>query len=375
MRNAIRARVSGSRTTVSHVGLGYTTLAPVSVDGKVSVEAKGAGTHQAGWLAALADTPTSTDYSDYVAAWLASFTGVPARMFALTFSTRLLIGHGTSSGTDVGLTMHHAWGTPLVPGSALKGIVAHHVASSYGVDHAPWRGVGWERTAIARGPGEIYRGLFGAPDAEDDRTVGAPGATRGLVTFHDALYRGIAPPPSGARNGRSPPPDPRTPPFAADVLTVHQKDYYNSSGDHEPSDHDSPNPVAFLSVRPYAQFTVMLEGPPDWTRLAGHLLSEALESTSVGGKGTGGYGRATLSEDRLPPPPPSELVTAFAAWLAKAPGTQSEVLTSIDQQWLARLLAAPSSDRAAAAKLIRRKINNSKLAALRDAQCARLEAP
>jgi CRISPR-associated protein Cmr6 len=375
MRASIRDRVSlkaGDYKACDHVGLAYTTLAPVAQGGKVPDDDKGP------WLADLAAITIGPDYRAHIDAWIASFARTSARLFMLTLDARLLIGHGNASGTDVGLTVHHTWGVPIVPGSALKGTLAHHVATTYGSNpsvtaadaaHDPWRGVGWAGTAIARGPGELYRALFGAPDADDDRATDAPGATRGYVVFHDALYLGVASP---VREVVSPAPE-STKPFAADTLTVHQKRYYDDRGKSEPSDHDDPNPVGFLTVRPNAQFVVVLEGPPDWTALAGQLLRESLAQRGVGSKTTSAYGRATLTDARAPAPPPSAAVTELGAWLDEAhvgKVPQREILARIRDERLEPLRALSEDDRIATANLIRRAINSPRLKEQLDALCA-----
>src|SRR5690606_31969101 len=109
-----------------------------------------------------------------------------------------------------------------------------------------YQGVTWNGRRIERGPGAIYRALFGAPDAREDDAMREhrleAGAAAGLVTFHDALYV-----PGSIADNR---------PFAADVLTPHQQGkpnhpgYYDSSGAAFPNDYNSPVPVAFLTVRP-----------------------------------------------------------------------------------------------------------------------------
>lgn len=394
MRASIRDRVglkAGDRigleaddyvdlTVGDHVGLAYTTLAPVAKDGKVPDNAKDP------WLAKLANIAIGPDYRAHVDAWIASFAHTSARLFTLTLDTRLLIGHGNASSTDVGLTVHHTWGVPIVPGSALKGALAHHVATTYGSDpsvttpdpaHDPWRGVGWTGTAIARGPGELYRALFGAPDADDDRATGAPGATRGYVVFHDALYLGIRDITSPVREIISPGPE-STRPFAADTLTVHQKRYYDDRGKSEPCDHDDPNPVGFLTVRPGAQFIVVLEGPPDWTSLAGQLLRESLAQRGVGGKTTSAYGRATLTDARAPTPPPSAAVAQFSAWLEEARGggvAQRDLLARIRDEQLEHLCALSGADRIAAAALIRRTIKSPRLKEQLEVLCAEMKLP
>jgi len=373
MRGSIRKRDLGDAG--DHVGLAYTTLAPVDQGGKVPDDAKDP------WLQRLAAIAITPDYRAHIDAWIASFARTPARMFTLTLDARLLIGHGNTSGTDVGLTVHHTWGVPIVPGSALKGSVAHHVAAAYGADPSvttpdpardPWRGVGWDETAIARGPGERYRALLGAPDADDDRLTGAPGATRGYVAFHDALYLGRASP---GRDVISPAPE-STRPFAADTLTVHQKPYYDDRGQRPPCDHHDPTPVGFLTVRPGAQFVVVLEGPPDWTALAGQLLGAALAERGVGGKTASGYGRATLKEARAPAPPPSAAVAGFRTWLEAIAGSvlQRDLLARIRDEWLERLCALSDGDRTDAAALVRRTIKNDKLKPQVDALCAQIKA-
>lgn len=373
MRASIRDRVG--LAVGDHVGLAYTTLAPVAQDGKVPDQDKDP------WLAKLAEIAIVADYRAHVDAWITSFAHISARLFTLTLDARLLIGHGNASGTDVGLTVHHTWGVPIVAGSALKGTLAHYVATTYGSDpsvttpdpaHDSWRGVGWAGTAIARGPGELYRALFGAPDADDDRATDAPGATRGYLVFHDALYLGVSSP---VREVISPAPE-LTRPFAADTLTVHQKRYYDDRGKSEPCDHDDPNPVGFLTVRPTAQFVVVLEGPPDWTALAGQLLRESLAQRGVGGKTTNAYGRATLTDARAPAPPLSAAVAKFSTWLDEARGggvAQRDLLTRIQDEQLERLCALSDADRTAAAALIRRAIKNPRLKEQIDALCAEMK--
>ncbi len=290
MRQVLEALLA-SAGPPDHIGLAYDSWAPVGGEGKVPDEKR------AGWLGAVADIPIAADYGRFFARWKASFQDPLDRIFELTLASRLLVGHGNASATDVGLVVHHTWGVPVIPGSMLKGLLAHYVDAVYGPrDPAqpPWRqseeerpradyqGNIWRGRRIQRGPGVICRALFGAPDAEDDALMREHGfedvgASAGLVIFHDALY--------------VPGSVPGDKPFAADVLTVHQKVYYGNAGQHWPNDYESPNPVAFLTVRPGARIFLALSGPPDWTELAERLLRDALAKWGVGGKTSAGYGR------------------------------------------------------------------------------------
>lgn len=297
--------------TPDHVALAYDAWGPVGDDGKVP------DVRRAQWLADLAGIGVSPDYSRSFERWKASFSAAGDRLAELTLASRLLIGHGNASAIDVGLTVHHTWGVPVIPGSALKGLVAHYVDATYGPTDPgkkPWeqqgdervradyQGVTWNRRRIEHGPGAVYRALFGSPDAREDAAMREhgfeAGAAAGLVTFHDALYV-----PGSSTADR---------PFAADVLTVHHKGYYDSSGQSAPNDYDSPNPVAFLTVRPKCRLLLALSGPSVWTELAAQLLADALKNWGVGGKTAAGYGIGTVGAWKAPEPRRSKAEQAIA---------------------------------------------------------------
>jgi CRISPR-associated protein Cmr6 len=306
--------------TPDHVALAYDAWAPVEGnEGKVRSEKPNNETESPRdtWFKKLESIQVHADYEHAFKRWKASFSATGDRLAELTLASRLLIGHGNASAIDVGLTVHYTWGVPLIPGSALKGLVSHYVDATYGPTDPgkkPWeqqddertradyQGVTWNRRRIERGPGAIYRALFGAPDAREDATMRdhgfEAGSAAGLVTFHDALY--------------VPGSIPDNKPFAADVLTVHQKGYYDSSGQSAPNDYDSPSPVAFLTVQPKCRLLLALSGPIEWTDLAGQLLADALKSWGVGGKTAAGYGIGTVGEWKASEPRRSKAEQAVA---------------------------------------------------------------
>ncbi|MGE4046210.1 MAG: type III-B CRISPR module RAMP protein Cmr6 [Acetobacteraceae bacterium] len=275
MRDAIRKAIGGERS--EHFGQAYEMLAPPPrTPGKPDVEARQQ------WLKRCAETPVSKDYATYFALWKASFPASCLR--EVTARSRLLIGHGNPSGSDVGLTVHQTWGVPIMPGTALKGLLAHYIDAVYGdaTDKAAqsWRGPTWTN-GKPQAPGEDFATMFGAPATGEEDT----GGQRGWVEFHDALYV----PDSATGNN----------PFALDVLTVHQKDYYGDIG--WPSDWDSPNPVGFVSVRPGTRFLLAVttgsqpagQALAKWRSLAIEQLTAALAEWGIGGKTAAGYGRLT----------------------------------------------------------------------------------
>jgi CRISPR-associated protein Cmr6 len=291
-----------------HVGLAYGPWAPTAEDGKVP------DNNRPRWFEKLVGLKVPDHYRQAFQTWEGSFRSDSDQLFELALTSRLLLGHGNASAAEVGLTVHHTWGVPVITGSALKGLCAHYTATMHGPDApetAPWRltgeaaeraryqGVRWDGTTIKAGPGDVYRALFGAPDGDEDETWHKhggndwpAGAARGGVVFHDALYV----PGSAAVGGKDRP-------FVQDVLTVHQKKYYDAAGQPAqpwPNDYDDPNPVAFLTVHPSTHFLVAVSGDAKETALAAHILKEALQEWGVGGKTSLGYGRGTLGAWRRP---------------------------------------------------------------------------
>lgn len=267
----------------SNFGHAYEALAPpLGPDGKPDP------VQRDDWLARCSRMTIPDDYRFAFDRWRRSFDGeTPPREVETT--SRLLIGHGNPSGADVGLTVHRSWGVPVLPGSALKGLTAHYVDAVYGSADAVdserriWFGPTWTggRVKPGDGAGGAFGLMFGAPAVEGDEDS----ARGGLVVFHDALYV------PGSAPGNQP--------FARDVLTVHQKPYYDSAGKDWPNDWTSPNPVGFVTVTPKTQFLLSLTGPRDWTTLAMKLLLEALTEWGIGGKTSAGYGRlAPVAERR-----------------------------------------------------------------------------
>ncbi len=317
------------------------------------------------WLRRLGETKIALDYCAFLHRWRASLANAGSRVFCCVADSRLLVGHGNPSVSEVGSSVHHTWGVPMLPGSALKGLTAHYVAERYGPAQAedeperePWRGVVRDGKRVVGAPGRCYRELFGAPEIDEDDDSKA---SAGAVVFHDGLYL---------------PTNDDDRPFARDVLTVHQKRYYDSNGrEGAPCDHDDPNPVGFLTIEPKSRFLLALSGPERCTKLAQRLLLEALDDWGIGGKTSLGYGRMTLVETKEPcsssrelkpsreetssAPPGStrsdllrEFVAALKADKADKDELKRDALTRVLGKWPQRLLELDARERVQAANKI-----------------------
>ena len=189
----------------------------------------------------------------------------------LSTAGRLVIGLGGENVLETGLTLNHTYGTPMIPGSALKGLAAHYCDQAWGAAD--------ERFKLG---GECSRAIFGT--TEDS----------GHIIFHDAWIT----------------PDSLEGSLQPDVMTPHHVDYYSDeTGRTPPTDFDDPKPVTFLSVVGTFCVAVSCDVPgPDgeeWADRVFGLLSDALQEWGIGGKTNAGYGRLVLSisdniSDRLP---------------------------------------------------------------------------
>lgn len=188
--------------------------------------------------------------------WASDTQGVEPFTLATPDHQRLVVGLGIESPLDTGLHLHHTYGVPIIPGTALKGLASHYAAQ-----------------ALELQP-NVHKIIFG--DTED----------AGFVTFHDAWIATE----SLDRPGEG---------LLADIMTPHHSSYYGGElkgGQRvNATDFDSPIPVKFLSVRGTFHFVLECEDLSDpglkWLSLAAGVLKSALADWGVGGKTSSGYGR------------------------------------------------------------------------------------
>ncbi|WP_426755888.1 type III-B CRISPR module RAMP protein Cmr6 [Myxococcus sp. Y35] len=351
MRAALRP-LAGTLGRDAHAGLVYERYAPAKVHDRDPA-------HDAWeqWLSGLETHPEPEGYALAFKRWEDSLRQSYTVTFQARADSRLLVGHGNASPTGVGLTLHHTWGVPVVPGSSLKGVLAGYLRAVYG-----------------DGAAEARRRLFGVPGEDGARSHA------GEVIFHDAQWVPHARV-SGAQGA--------APFLSRDVLTVHHAGWYGGKAEW-PNDYESPNPVAFLTVRPGGCFLVALSLAPgteadpraeallSWTA---RRLDEALRHWGVGGKTAAGYGRLIKQGDfdLRPPRRPVRASPALAEFLAWVEARREDntpkrqVLERFEADWLPRLMPlAPEARDACAAALRGLVKKHPKLEAWRDELIARM---
>ncbi len=162
---------------------------------------------------------------------------------------RMVVGLGSESVLETSITLHHTYGVPYIPGSALKGLARHFTK-----EIKDWK------------PG--YTEIIFGNEKKGEK------AFAGYITFFDALYL-----PNSGEKQRA---------LHSDVMTVHHQDYY-MKGTVAPADWDDPIPVPFISAT--GTYLLALAGPDDWIEPTFKLLKLALSEEGIGAKTSSGYGR------------------------------------------------------------------------------------
>ncbi|WP_027883023.1 type III-B CRISPR module RAMP protein Cmr6 [Meiothermus rufus] len=245
------------KTPPSHAGLALQRYLPALGDEGRAARAL---------LEGIQDSPISPDYRGFFERWKEALEGMGAVFLEATTRTPLAIGLGNKSPLENGLAIHHTYGVPYLPGSAIKGLLRRAA----------------DKSNLSKEQKDV---LFGE---EPDPKRKSQGSAAHLVYWDGWLD------PTSSQ------------PFQKDVITVHHPGYY-AGGKTWPTDFDDPNPVAFLSVRPGVKFHLALSSPDpeatSWLHLAAELLQYGLQHLGLGGKTNAGYGYFTL---KLPERPKSQ---------------------------------------------------------------------
>jgi CRISPR type III-B/RAMP module RAMP protein Cmr6 len=189
--------------------------------------------------------------------WLNMIEAVGALRFSAVTDWRMAVGLGGESVLETDLTLHHLYGIPYIPGSALKGLTRAYVT------------------------GEVYPSKDIEHDNETVKHIFGSQDRAGTVIFFDAM------PVDGKAT------------FALDIMNSHYPNYY---GEKKPPTNDqNPNPVTFLTVTSTTFMFALATRDPryiDDVNKAKDWLQKALEKYGVGGKTSAGYGYFKIQEER-----------------------------------------------------------------------------
>ncbi len=174
------------------------------------------------------------------------YSGYEIRSFESALSFRMIIGLGGSHPQETSMTLHHIYGIPYIPGSALKGVTRHWVILS-----------GFDNDEGRAEQDKNFKDIFGAQ------------AQTGKIIFFDAY-------PDGHIN------------LKMDIMNPHYPDYYSKGS--PPADWQSPTPIKFLTVEKTRFKFFLASRDKNLVDKATEWLKEALQNYGIGAKTSLGYG-------------------------------------------------------------------------------------
>ena len=178
-----------------------------------------------------------------------------------TVDWRLIVGLGSEHVQETNMTLHHIYGIPYIPGSAVKGVLRHW-----------WLQEDFDNNEDKALKDKNFLALFGSQEQ------------RGEVQFLDAYPEQVH--------------------FAKDIMNPHYPDYY--SGSAPPTDSQNPVPINFLTVEKTTfrfAFLAKKQGLLDKLKAR---LKDVLEMKGIGAKTAVGYGYfrlPTINAQNAPSPP------------------------------------------------------------------------
>src|SRR6266496_2189408 len=221
--------------------------------------AQGKGNSRSDLVKEVASLRELSEYEKFFQRWTKLLTDYDAQTREAKVKGRMVVGLGSESVLETSIILHHTYGVPYIPGTALKGLAASYASKQLGDI--------WKKGSPA------YNAVFGDTNSA------------GYITFFDALYI-----PGSGHKGQV---------LYPDVITVHHPKYYQEEKNVSPSDWDSPNPVPFLSAT--GKYVIPLAAPDlgknsEWIKKTFEILGLALKEMGIGAKTSSGYGRMELEE-------------------------------------------------------------------------------
>lgn len=193
--------------------------------------------------------------------------------FSATTDWRMVVGLGGETVLETDLTLHHLYGIPFIPGSALKGLTRAYAAIE-----------DKEMYVKVKDSNKLEPSKKPDDDHADIKRIFGTQKDAGTVIFFDAM----------PTNGKVD--------FDLDIMNAHYPNYYGEKK--LPTNDQNPNPVTFLTVT-NTTFTFALaprryykdRDKEDVDKAKGWLQA-ALKEYGVGGKTSAGYGYFTISKQQ-----------------------------------------------------------------------------
>jgi len=207
-------------------------------------------------------------------------SGYLIEQFDLKLQWRLIVGLGASHPQETSMTLHHIFGIPYIPGSALKGVSRHYMIWKFVDENEKKLNSLLDISNFV----ELLEKLNKALEKEENLPVSV-----GNISFKDLIHI------FGTQNRQG-----KIIFFDAypieeiklkiDIMNPHYPDYYTK--DKPPTDWQNPIPIKFLTVED-TKFRFYLATKHKDQNLLNHarkILNDALLNYGVGAKTSLGYG-------------------------------------------------------------------------------------
>jgi CRISPR-associated protein Cmr6 len=204
--------------------------------------------------------------------------GYNLQNFSLSLSWRLVIGLGASHPQETSMTLHHIYGIPYIPGSAIKGVTRHWTVLKFAEEMSKSENIKFEKAigevSKALENGEKLELKVGGLEFNQLIEIFGTQKQEGKVIFFDAY-------PVGEMK------------LKIDIMNPHYPKYYSEG--QPPTDWQNPVPLKFLTVK-NTKFVFYLasksKDDPEKKLLneAKELLLEAIKNYGIGAKTSLGYG-------------------------------------------------------------------------------------
>jgi len=186
----------------------------------------------------------------------------------LTTKSRLVVGLGSGSVLETSIKLHHIYGIPYIPASAIKGVLR-----AYKI----WKLAEWNEERYK----EIEKKLEENKDLSNEEKeiikIFGNQQQKGELIFLDAY-------PDNFEG------------FDIDIMNNHFPNYYE--GNEPPADWQNPNPITFLAIPENTGFIFYFKNSKEYEKVFGKNsenqlkkdLEDAFKTIGIGGKTALGYG-------------------------------------------------------------------------------------
>lgn len=222
------------------------------------------------------DQQRTSFYKTYFERWECFLSSQNATQLRAKVHWRLVVGLGSGSVLETSMTLHHIYGVPYIPGSALKGVVSCYYLEKNKdqiikkIDEKN-RTINEENKKYKK---DSLSNLeeFAKKEYQEYIEIFGNEEKKGKVIFFDAY--------------------PTTfPQLEIDIMNPHFDDYYK--GEKPPADYLIPKPIKFLTVAKDTEFIFAFKTESNdktLTETVKTLITEALKNYGIGAKTAVGYG-------------------------------------------------------------------------------------